>query len=74
MEINKQGDTMRIEMKKSHLELMRLKSASLQSAQADFQGTLGVIAEELGIPPEDSKNWTYDGKGFTKPDEEKANE
>ena len=62
---------MRIELKKSHLELIRLKGASLQSAQAELQATLGVIAEELGIAPEDSKNWTFDGKGFEKPGGEK---
>jgi hypothetical protein len=62
---------MRIELKKSHLELVRLKEQSLQLAQNELRATLGVIAEELGVTPEDSGNWRFDGKGFEKPDEAK---
>lgn len=60
---------MRIELKESHLELLRLKGVAIQATQNDFNAYLNKIAEEFGITGEDAKNWKFDGKGFEKPDE-----
>lgn len=62
---------MRIELKESHLELLRIKGAAIQLAQNDFNNYLNKIAGELGITEQDAKNWRFDGKGFEKPDSEK---
>jgi hypothetical protein len=56
----------------SHRELIRLKLAQAQAAQADLQTTLNTVAVELGI---DIKNelWrlTPDGTAFEKAEEKK---
>ena len=46
----------RKELLKSQQELLRLKQAQAQAAQADLQATLNTIASELGIDP--NERWT----------------
>lgn len=53
---------------KSQQELIRLKVAQAQGAQAALQATINQVALELGLDPEEHWRLSADGTAFEKPE------